>query len=114
MRVCNGCGKAVRSVCTACHKESRAAREKYRPSAAARGYGARWRKLRKLVLHDDPICSVCSMQASTEVDHVTPKASGGTDALSNLQGICERCHSEKTAAENSDRFRKNESAPTAP
>jgi 5-methylcytosine-specific restriction protein A len=104
MRVCDGCGKAVRSVCVECHKKARAKREIGRPSAHARGYGARWRKLRKLVLHDDPICAVCCVQASQEVDHVLPKGSGGMDALSNLQGICERCHAEKTAQENSTRF----------
>ena len=107
MRICDSCGKAVRSVCLDCHKKSRARREKNRPSAAARGYGARWRKLRKLVLHDDPICAVCHVAASEEVDHILPKASGGMDELSNLQGICERCHAEKTAQENGDRFRKN-------
>jgi 5-methylcytosine-specific restriction endonuclease McrA len=33
------------------------------------------------------------------VDHITPKAQGGTDDLSNLQSICDPCHAEKTARE---------------
>ena len=36
---------------------------------------------------------------STEVDHVVPKACGGTDDPSNLQGSCRKCHSAKTARE---------------
>jgi len=103
MRICARCNRAVRSVCTTCDTQARARREKNRPTAHARGYGSRWQKLRKLVLHDDPICAVCHVAASEEVDHVTPKASGGTDAVSNLQGICGRCHAEKTAQENSSR-----------
>ena len=102
-RVCDNCGKAVGSMCTTCHRQSRAIREKGRPSAHARGYGARWRKLRYIVLHDAPICAVCNRAASTEVDHVIPKVLGGTDQMSNLQGICWQCHADKTANENRTR-----------
>jgi 5-methylcytosine-specific restriction endonuclease McrA len=39
-----------------------------------------------------------------EVDHITPVADGGHPFdPSNLQALCEDCHSEKTAQENSDR-----------
>ena len=33
---------------------------------------------------------------ATEVDHVLPKAKGGTDDLKNLQSICSACHRAKT------------------
>lgn len=33
------------------------------------------------------------------VDHITPKAKGGTDDDANLQAICDECHKAKTAAE---------------
>ncbi len=70
-----------------------------RPNAAARGYcSARWKNLRLLVLHRDPVCVMCQ-QPATEVDHVVPKASGGEDTMQNLQGLCKRCHSRKTALE---------------
>lgn len=36
---------------------------------------------------------------ATEVDHIKPKASGGTDELSNLRAINKECHKKKTAAE---------------
>ncbi len=65
-----------------------------------RGYGARWRKLRRLVLARDPICRApgCN-QASTEADHIKPRREGGSDGLDNLQGLCKPCHSSKTAIE---------------
>ena len=70
-----------------------------RPNAAARGYcSARWKRLRLLVLHRDPLCVVCK-QPATEADHVVPKADGGEDAMDNLQGLCKACHSSKTNRE---------------
>ncbi|EFO1861873.1 hypothetical protein DUZ28_23195 [Escherichia coli] len=33
------------------------------------------------------------------VDHIIPKAHGGTDADSNLQSLCWPCHKAKTARE---------------
>ena len=70
-----------------------------RPNAAARGYcSARWQNLRLLVLHRDPVCMTCKRPA-TEVDHVVSKADGGEDTMKNLQGLCKRCHSRKTARE---------------
>jgi 5-methylcytosine-specific restriction protein A len=37
-----------------------------------------------------------------DVDHIKPKANGGTDDETNLQSICEACHKEKTRKENSN------------
>lgn len=39
------------------------------------------------------------MTPATEVDHITPKAEGGTDDRSNLQGLCTDCHKAKTKAD---------------
>ena len=33
---------------------------------------------------------------ATQVDHIKPKAKGGTDDWDNLQSICDRCHDAKT------------------
>jgi 5-methylcytosine-specific restriction endonuclease McrA len=33
------------------------------------------------------------------VDHITPKAKGGTDEDTNLEATCDDCHKAKTAAE---------------
>jgi 5-methylcytosine-specific restriction protein A len=74
-----------------------------RPSAARRGYDARWRKARLAFLHDHPFCSTCEkkgvLQPATVVDHVL--AHRGNMTLfwdpDNWQGLCKECHNRKTA-----------------
>jgi 5-methylcytosine-specific restriction enzyme A len=72
-------------------------------SSTVRGYGWRWQKLRDQVLREEPLCRAClghgRTAAATDVDHVVPKARGGTDARSNLQGLCSPCHKAKTVAD---------------
>lgn len=88
----------------------RQAREEYernRLSAARRGYGARWRKLRVMVLRRQPLCQdpygiheeAGEVVPATEVDHIIPRRRGGDDSMENLQGLCKGCHSRKTAVE---------------
>ncbi|MDK1339207.1 HNH endonuclease, partial [Cronobacter sakazakii] len=36
---------------------------------------------------------------ATTVDHIKPKAHGGTDEDSNLRSLCCPCHKRKTATE---------------
>ena len=74
------------------HRRSR----RRRPSAAQRGYGRGWRKLRAAVLRATPRCRSCGGPA-TEVDHIVPLRAGGSHALANLQPLCKPCHSSKTA-----------------
>lgn len=70
-----------------------------------RGYGSQWVRLRDRVMkRDQYLCRSCRkkglVEIATEVDHITPKANGGTDDLSNLQALCSSCHKEKTARDN--------------
>lgn len=65
-----------------------------------RGYGKEWDRLRQQAMtRDNRLCQPClragRVTAATEVDHVTPKAKGGTDEMANLQAICSLCHVEK-------------------
>lgn len=61
---------------------------------------ALWLKRAKYVIElVDPICRECQRAASQEVDHITPRADGGSDDVENLQGLCKPCHSAKTMRE---------------
>ena len=57
-----------------------------------------WAILRQAVLADDPICVMCKIAPSTDVDHKVPHR--GNYILfwdrDNLQGLCKSCHSAKT------------------
>lgn len=73
-------------------------------SRRSRGYGPEWDRLRKRILaRDKHLCQPCladgHLTAAKQVDHVTPKAKGGTDDESNLQAICGPCHEAKTIRE---------------
>jgi len=52
---------------------------------------------------DAGLCQVCNLKGRLTVgnivDHIKPKAEGGTDDLGNLQVICKPCHTMKTAGE---------------
>lgn len=83
-----------------CEIHGRRAPDNRRPSAAARGYGRRWQRLRRMYLRSNPLCEHegCD-QAATDVDHIKPRSQGGTDEWENLQALCHSHHSQKTAKE---------------
>ena len=101
-----GCGVLVRDGSSRCpkHPKANSFADKKRGNRHERGYGTAWSKLRELVLkRDQGLCQPCAatgrVTLAKEVDHKVPKAEGGTDDESNLQGICHACHLTKTAAE---------------
>lgn len=73
-------------------------------SGASRGYGYAWQRKRDRILkRDGYVCQdqrACNgLTRADEVDHIVPKAQGGTDSPDNLQAICRTCHAEKTRGE---------------
>ena len=54
------------------------------------------------------ICRVCRNERSTNIDHILPKALGGSNRRLNLQPICYSCHAAKTAIDldNIDRIKR--------
>ena len=76
-----------------------------------RGYGNAWDKLRKVIMQRDcGLCQVCAnagrVTIAQAVDHIKPKAKGGTDAESNLQAICKPCHDAKTMTDEGKKLSK--------
>lgn len=69
-----------------------------------RGYGAAWQRLRLIILRRDGYLCQCPecrggakrLTAATEVDHIKPKADGGTDDPSNLRAVNSECHTRIT------------------
>jgi 5-methylcytosine-specific restriction protein A len=39
---------------------------------------------------------MCKKQFAEELDHIVPLFKGGTNDEDNLQGLCKKCHAEKT------------------
>ena len=79
--------------------------DKKRGTAAQRGYDSKWIELRNIVRAEEPLCRQCLAEgritATQEIDHIIPHK--GNRALfiarDNLQGLCKRHHSAKTARE---------------
>jgi 5-methylcytosine-specific restriction protein A len=63
-------------------------------SRAGTSMGPGWAATRKRKLQRDPRCQQCGVPAIT-VDHVLPRAFGGTDAPPNLKSLCARHAAEK-------------------
>lgn len=75
-----------------------AARRRYdqrKGSSTARGYGQHHRKLRTIVLNEQPLCAMCDRAWATDLDHIDGN-NRNTDRA-NLQGLCRSCHARKTA-----------------
>lgn len=73
-------------------------------SRHARGYGTSWDKLRIRILERDHYlcqCDECQggkkrLTVASQVDHIKPKAQGGTDDESNLRAVNADCHKRIT------------------
>ena len=63
-----------------------------RASARARGYDRGWDALAKRVIAEEPICRRCGVNPSTVAGHILPRSRGGTNARSNLRGLCASCN----------------------
>lgn len=103
-RPCLDCGTpASASRCPTCagNRATRISREREsnRPSREARGYDYTWRQIRLAILDRDGwACYRCGKQlvdADATVDHLLPKAKGGTDHPSNLAACCRAHNSGK-------------------
>jgi 5-methylcytosine-specific restriction enzyme A len=101
-----GCAVLIDSGDSRCNKhriQMQREIDQLRGSAAARGYGSKWRKARQEFLRRNPLCAKCNqngiLKVATAVDHIIPHK--GDVGLfwdqSNWQALCFSCHSRKTA-----------------
>jgi 5-methylcytosine-specific restriction protein A len=102
LKVCarQGCSELTRErYCTEHERERQRSqfRRRYREGRVT-DYGPDWPAVRNEYLLHHPFCVVCGGTA-TQVDHITPVSKGGSIRdWGNLQAMCHRHHSQKTAA----------------
>jgi 5-methylcytosine-specific restriction enzyme A len=95
---CGDCGPRLRRASQRRHDASR-------PSPAARGYGADWRKRRARFLAAHPACADCGAPA-TVADHdpvsrrdLVAAGAPDPDADRHLKARCKPCHDRRTASQ---------------
>lgn len=99
-RACLDCGAPVHGPrCLDCH--NKAQRTWHNPERKRIYASPRWKSIRKAVLMANPWCSVAGCtNPATDVDHIVPLRDGVDPYdVKNLQGLCKKHHSQKTASE---------------
>ena len=82
----------------AARKATAAAHDRFRGSAASRGYDSRWEKVRQMKVALDPLCEDCwkhgVVEAVAEVHHIQSIKERPDLRLDlhNLMSLCTRCH----------------------
>ncbi len=69
-------------------------RQSWEGLSGFKGYKGNWLKERNQVLKEEPACRLCGAPSVT-VDHITPRAFGGTEDRGNLQALCNECRKQK-------------------
>jgi 5-methylcytosine-specific restriction protein A len=77
--------------------------DRFRGSAASRGYDRNWQAVRREFLQENPLCEDCAEHSrfapATEAHHVMKVAEYPELRLrkDNLRALCRECHSVRTA-----------------
>lgn len=86
------------------HDTSENTNDRWRGTAAERGYDSRWRKARQMYLNRNPLCVMCREEGrltpATVVDHIKPHRGDKTLFWDedNWQSLCKQCHDKKTGS----------------
>ena len=59
---------------------------------------ADYKRNRRLILSDNPVCVLCGVNAATEADHIIEMDAGGTNDLENLRPVCKPCNARRGQA----------------
>lgn len=103
LRTCQhiGCSALVEQGYCDKHKKDKQSYDRYRGSSTERGYGARHRQIREVVIREEPLCREClktgRITPSNEMDHID--GNPWNTERSNLEMLCASCHSRKTVRE---------------
>lgn len=97
MRACIKCGKPSVNGTSRC-KDHPYKGNWVRSPGSKKEYGWAWQQLSNRVKAEEPNCRYCGRR-TVETDHIIPRAEGGTNHRSNLQGLCRECHWQKTKVE---------------
>jgi 5-methylcytosine-specific restriction protein A len=97
-----GCGVLVRDGTGRCPKHPRADWRK-KVDAPKRMTGRKLQAARARLFTANPLCVECDkhgrVRLATQRDHRVPLSEGGADDDSNVQGLCDDCHEEKSLGE---------------
>lgn len=98
-----GCGVLVRDGTGRCPKHPKVAWARNRAAPIKRLAGRALQRMRAQKKEENPLCVECATQGFVRLwdvlDHRVPLEEGGTNAESNLQGLCHSCHDAKTELE---------------
>ena len=85
-------------------RQARLRADRWRGTAASRGYGWRWQQARANYLAQHPLCAMCELEGRTQlatlVDHIVPVQGAEDPGFwndSNWQPLCRPHHAQKTA-----------------
>lgn len=95
-RICSapGCGVIVeRGRCTA-HAVTQQERRFKDPEQQRFYNSTRWKQLRAIVRSQEPRCRICTVNQSTNVDHIDGNWSNNDRA--NLRALCSSCEKTRT------------------
>lgn len=101
LRLCRGCRIArvsTGSRCPPCQAIAWRAQAAQRGTTTQRGLGWDYQRKRQRILQRDGfVCGVCGLPGATTVDHVVPRARGGSHEDHNLRAAHVRCNAGRGA-----------------
>lgn len=71
-------------------------KDRERGTSHERGYGARWKIFRRIILAERGICEDCHVRPATDVHHIIKKSEGGPDTRENVMALCKEHHDIRT------------------
>lgn len=97
-RLCPRCNQRVQGPCEQCNKQREVQYDKWRGTAASRGYDARWTEYSKARLAQYPLCARCEREGRLEAAVLTGHKVPGWKNMDlfwepdNHESLCAACN----------------------